>query len=132
MTDSTSHRSGTYGQGIRATELRLGEEWSTAVATGLTANRFGLVNGFYIPFGDDRDDITTIVTRAMALLSAHGQPVRTTDTTPHAGQEPAADHLADTHTVLRVEETDQHSGSADPFPRRSGQSLVVLEMRSRD
>lgn len=95
--------SGTYRQGIRATELRPGEDRGTAVTTGLTANRFELVNGFYIPFDEDRDAITPVITRAMALLTEYGRPVPITDTTPDADQEPAVDHLADIHTVLRAE-----------------------------
>jgi S-DNA-T family DNA segregation ATPase FtsK/SpoIIIE len=92
--------SGRYRQGIRATELRPGEDRGTAVTTGLTANRFELVNGFYIPFDEDRDAITPVITRAMALLAEHGRTVPTTDT---ADEEPAVDHLADIHTVLRSE-----------------------------
>ncbi|MGH3897119.1 MAG: tyrosine-type recombinase/integrase [Pseudonocardiaceae bacterium] len=95
--------SGTYRQGIRATELRPGEDRGTAVATGLTANRFELVNGFYIPFDEDRDDVTPVITRAMALLAEHGRPVPTTDATPDADAQPALDHLADIHTALRAE-----------------------------
>ncbi|MGH3869820.1 MAG: hypothetical protein ACRDQ4_27715 [Pseudonocardiaceae bacterium] len=92
--------SGTYRQGIRATELRPGEDRGTAVTTGLTANRFELVNSFYIPFDEDRDDITPVITRAMTLLTEHGQPV---PTTLNADAQPVADHLADIHTVLRAD-----------------------------
>lgn len=95
--------SGKYRQGIRATELRPGEDRGTAVTTGLTANRFELVNGFYVPFDEDRDELTPLITRAMALLAEHGRPVPTTDTTLDADQEPAVDHLIDIHTVLRGE-----------------------------
>jgi S-DNA-T family DNA segregation ATPase FtsK/SpoIIIE len=95
--------SGKYRQGIRATELRPGEDRGTAVTTGLTANRFELVNGFYIPFDEDRDEITPVITRAMALMAEHGHSVATTDSAPGDDQEPAADHLADIHTVLRGE-----------------------------
>jgi Protein of unknown function (DUF1643) len=85
--------SGTYRQGIRATELRPGEDRGTAVTTGLTANRFELVNGFYIPFDEDHDQVTPVITRAMALLAEHGRPVPTTDT-QDADQEPPVDHLS--------------------------------------
>lgn len=95
--------SGAYRQGIRATELRPGEDRGTAVTTGLTANRFELVNGFYIPFDEDRDEITPIINRAMALLAEHGRAVPTTDTSPDVDEEAAVDHLADIHTVLRGE-----------------------------
>jgi DNA segregation ATPase FtsK/SpoIIIE, S-DNA-T family len=95
--------SGKYRQGIRATELRPGEDRGTAVTTGLTANRFELVNSFYIPFDEDRDEVTPVITRAMALLAEHGRAVPTTDTTPDADEEPGADHLTDIHTVLRGE-----------------------------
>lgn len=95
--------SGKYRQGIRATELRPGEDRGTAVTTGLTANRFELVNGFYVPFDEDRDELTPVITRAMALLAEHGRPVPATDTTLDADQEPTVDHLIDIHTVLRGE-----------------------------
>jgi S-DNA-T family DNA segregation ATPase FtsK/SpoIIIE len=95
--------SGAYRQGIRATELRPGEDRGTAVTTGLTANRFELVNGFYIPFDEDRDQITPVIAQAMALLAEHGRTVPTTDTIPDADQAAAVDHLADVHTALRGE-----------------------------
>jgi S-DNA-T family DNA segregation ATPase FtsK/SpoIIIE len=40
--------SGKYHQGIRATELRPGEDRGTAVTVGLTANQFELLNTFYV------------------------------------------------------------------------------------
>ena len=95
--------SGAYRQGIRATELRPGEDRGTAVTTGLTANRFELVNTFYIPFDEDRDDITPVIARAMALLAEYGQTVPATDTVPGADEEPSVDHLADIHVALRGE-----------------------------
>jgi DNA segregation ATPase FtsK/SpoIIIE, S-DNA-T family len=95
--------SGAYRQGIRATELRPGEDRGTAVTTGLTANRFELVNTFYIPFDEDRDQITPVIARAMALLAEHGRTITPTDTIPNTNQEPVVDHLADIHTVLRGE-----------------------------
>ncbi len=95
--------SGTYRQGIRATELRPGEDRGTAVTTGLTANRFELVNSFYIPFDEDHDHLTPIITRAMALLAEHGRSVPTTALVPDTAQEPAVDRPTDIHTVLRTE-----------------------------
>jgi S-DNA-T family DNA segregation ATPase FtsK/SpoIIIE len=95
--------SGAYRQGIRATELRPGEDRGTAVTTGLTANRFELINGFYIPFDEDRNEITSVITRAMALLAVHGQRVPATDKTPDVDAQPVVDHLAEIHTVLRGE-----------------------------
>jgi S-DNA-T family DNA segregation ATPase FtsK/SpoIIIE len=78
---------GKYRAGIRATELRPGDDRGTAVTTGLTANRFELVNTFYIPFDEDRDDITPVITRAMALLTEHGMEVHATETNQE--QEPS-------------------------------------------
>lgn len=95
--------SGAYRQGIRATELRPGEDRGTAVTTGLTANRFELVNGFYIPFDEDHDQITPVITRAMALLAEHGRTVSTPDTVANTDHEPVADHLKDIRTTLRGE-----------------------------
>jgi S-DNA-T family DNA segregation ATPase FtsK/SpoIIIE len=95
--------SGAYRQGIRATELRPGEDRGTAVTTGMSTNRFELVNTFYVPFDEDRDEITPVIARAMALLAEHGRTVTTTDTIPNADQEPVVDHLSDIRTVLRGE-----------------------------
>jgi S-DNA-T family DNA segregation ATPase FtsK/SpoIIIE len=93
--------SGKYRAGIRATELRPGEDRGTAVTTGLTANRFELVNGFYIPFEEDRDDVTPVITRAMALLNEYGTSVPTSDASEGVDEEPLVDHLADIHRMMR-------------------------------
>ncbi|WP_433287730.1 hypothetical protein ACQPZQ_34100 [Pseudonocardia sp. CA-142604] len=66
---------GKYRQGIRATELRPGEDRGTAVAVGLTANRFELVNTFYVAFDEDRDDVTPVIERAIALPNENGRTV---------------------------------------------------------
>ncbi|MGH3806012.1 MAG: hypothetical protein ACRDRU_05120 [Pseudonocardiaceae bacterium] len=95
--------SGTYRQGIRATELRPGEDRGTAVTTGLTANRFELVHTFYIAFDEDRDDVTPVITRAMALLDDHGRSLPTSKPDSEENTEPEPDHLADIHTVIRGE-----------------------------
>jgi S-DNA-T family DNA segregation ATPase FtsK/SpoIIIE len=95
--------SGTYRQGIRATELRPGEDRGTAVTTGLTANRFELVNTFYIAFDEDRDDVTPVITRAMALLDEHGRSLPTSKAKNEQNAEPEPDHLADIHAVTRGE-----------------------------
>jgi DNA segregation ATPase FtsK/SpoIIIE, S-DNA-T family len=95
--------SGAYRQGIRATELRPGEDRGTAVTTGLSTNRFELINTFYVPFDEDRDEIAPVIARAMALLAEHGRTVTTTDTLSNADQEPVVDHFSDIRTVLRGE-----------------------------
>ncbi|WP_156934775.1 hypothetical protein [Pseudonocardia spinosispora] len=95
--------SGKYRAGIRATELRPGEDRGTAVTTGLTANRFELVNGFYIPFDEERDDLTPVITRAMALLAEHGGQVPASQSTDAQDQSEEADHLGDIHRVMRGE-----------------------------
>jgi S-DNA-T family DNA segregation ATPase FtsK/SpoIIIE len=92
---------GKYRQGIRATELRAGEDRGTAVTVGLTGNRFELVNTFYIAFDEDRDELTPVITRAMGLLTEAGVPA--TATAPEEVEESAPDHLGDIHTVLRGE-----------------------------
>lgn len=94
--------SGAYRQGIRATELRPGDDRGTAVTVGMTANRFELVSTFYVALDEDRDEVTPVVARAMALLDESGRAV------PAAAldadnDEPAADHLADIHEVVRGE-----------------------------
>lgn len=94
--------SGKYRQGIRATELRPGEDRGTAVAVGLTANRFELVNTFYVAFDEDHDEVTPVITRAMALLEESDRPVPTSEPEPGDDQ-PKIDHLADIQTVMRVE-----------------------------
>ncbi len=94
--------SGAYRQGIRATELRPGEDRGTAVTVGLTANRFELVNAFYVAFDEDRDDVTPVIARAVALLADQGRalPASASDVEP---DEPRPDHLADVHTAMRGE-----------------------------
>jgi S-DNA-T family DNA segregation ATPase FtsK/SpoIIIE len=94
--------SGKYRQGIRATELRPGEDRGTAVTIGLTANQFELVSGFYVAYDEDRDDVTPVITRAMALLDGAGVPA-SDGPDPEQEIEPAVDHLADIYAVLRGE-----------------------------
>lgn len=92
---------GKYRQGIRATELRPGEDRGTAVTVGLTSNRFELVNTFYVAFDEDRDDVTAVIWRSMALLEDRGLAVPALDA-PVPGDEPdaAPDVLADIGDVL--------------------------------
>lgn len=92
--------SGKYRAGIRATELRPGEDRGTAVTVGLTANRFELVNTFYVPFEENDDQVTPVIARAMALLADRGQQPPSSTSEP-GNDEPNPDHLADIHTVLR-------------------------------
>jgi S-DNA-T family DNA segregation ATPase FtsK/SpoIIIE len=92
---------GKYHQGIRATELRAGQDRGTAVTVGLTGNRFELVNTFYIAFDEDRDEVTPVITRAMGLLTGEGVPATASE--PEEVEESRPDHLADIHTVLRGE-----------------------------
>src|SRR5262249_23796796 len=96
--------SGTYRQGIRATELRPGEDRGSAVCVGLTANRFELVNPFYLAFDEDRDDVTPVIARAMALLDEHDRSVPVSESEDGDALEPDIDHLTDIHTVLRGEQ----------------------------
>jgi S-DNA-T family DNA segregation ATPase FtsK/SpoIIIE len=93
--------SGKYRQGIRATELRPGEDRGTAVTVGLTANRFELVNTFYVAFDEDRDEVTPVIVRAMALLDEHGRAVPATEAEPGEEALSDVDHLADIHAVVR-------------------------------
>jgi S-DNA-T family DNA segregation ATPase FtsK/SpoIIIE len=94
---------GKYRQGIRATELRPGEDRGTAVTVGLTANRFELVNTFYVAFDEDRDEVSPVITRAMALLEDAGRTIPTDEPEDNEAQESGADHLADIHAVVRGE-----------------------------
>lgn len=94
--------SGKYKAGIRATELRMKTDRGTCVAVGLTDATFELVRTFYIPFEDERDDVTPIITRALQQLhEAHrdlpatGQPA-TIEAAP-------VDHLANVHAAMRGE-----------------------------
>jgi S-DNA-T family DNA segregation ATPase FtsK/SpoIIIE len=94
--------SGKYRQGIRATELRPGEDRGTEVTVGLTANRFELVNTFYVAFDEDRDDVSLVIRRAMALLDENGRSVpRSEDDEPDGSSQ--VDHLADIRAVMRGE-----------------------------
>jgi S-DNA-T family DNA segregation ATPase FtsK/SpoIIIE len=96
--------SGKYRQGIRATELRPGEDRGTAVTVGLTVNRFELVNTFYVAFDEDRDDVTRVVARALALLNEHGRAVPASVVEDNSQDTDARpDHLADINAVMRGE-----------------------------
>ncbi len=91
--------SGKYRAGIRATELRPGEDRGTAVTVGLTANRFELINSFYVPFEDGDDQVSPVIARSLALLAEHGHHVP--GSAPQTGVEASApDHLADIYAVL--------------------------------
>lgn len=96
--------SGKYRQGIRATELRPGDDRGTAVTVGLTANRFELVNTFYVAFDEDRDDVTPVITRAMALLAEHGRTLPTSAPDEYDAIESRPDHLVDIHGAMQGEE----------------------------
>jgi S-DNA-T family DNA segregation ATPase FtsK/SpoIIIE len=93
---------GKYRQGIRATELRPGDDRGTAVTVGLTENQFELVNTFYVPFDEDRDEVSPVIARAMALLEENGLSVPAARHEADDESEPA-DHLADIHAVVRGE-----------------------------
>jgi len=95
--------SGSYRQGIRATELRPGEDRGTAVTVGLTANRFELVNTFYVAFDEDRDEVSPVIARAMALLDGQGRAVPVADHSDSVEEVPAPDHLTDIHAAMRGE-----------------------------
>ncbi|MEJ3658903.1 zonular occludens toxin domain-containing protein [Actinomycetes bacterium KLBMP 9759] len=88
--------SGKYRQGIRATELRPGDDRGTAVTVGLTSNRFELVSTFYVAFDEDRDDVTPVIARAMALLDENGRALPASD-----ADEPVDDDGPDVLTDLR-------------------------------
>ena len=94
--------SGAYRQGIRATELRPGEDRGTAVAVGMTGNRFELIATFYVAFDEDRDDVTPVIARAMALLDETGRVVPAAEI-GDGRDAVAVDHLGDLHAVVRGE-----------------------------
>jgi len=95
--------SGKYRRGIRATELRPGDDRGTAVTVGLTANRFELVGTFYVAFDEDRDDVTPVVMRAMALLDEDSRSVQTAAGGELEAPGPDRDVLADIRMVLGEE-----------------------------
>jgi S-DNA-T family DNA segregation ATPase FtsK/SpoIIIE len=94
--------SGAYRQGIRATELRPGEDRGTAVAVGFTANRFELIGTFYVAFDESGDEVTPVVARAVALLDQEGRAVPAVEGGGD-GDGAGPDHLADLHEVVRGE-----------------------------
>jgi len=94
--------SGAYRQGIRATELRPGDDRGTAVAVGLTANRFELIGTFYVAFDESGDEVTPVIARAVALLDQERRAVPAVE--GGRDEESAGpDHLADMHEVVRGE-----------------------------
>lgn len=94
--------SGRYRAGIRATELRMHTDRGTCVAVGVSDASFELLNTFHVPYADGIDQVTPVVTRAMAAideLRRAGGP--TTGQDDHEADE--IDHLANIHEVLRGE-----------------------------
>lgn len=87
---------GRYKQGIRATELRMKTDRGTSVTVGITDNPFELVRWFYVPFEDGRDDVTPIITRAMAGV----KELRRTGA-PAIQAAPVVDHLRDVWEALK-------------------------------
>jgi len=71
------------------------------VTVGLTANRFELVNTFYVPFDEEDDQVTPVIARSMALWAERGRSMLSHS---NPAPEPApASHLADIRTVLQGE-----------------------------
>jgi S-DNA-T family DNA segregation ATPase FtsK/SpoIIIE len=93
--------SGKYRAGIRATDLRTKTDRGTCVAVGLTDNVFDLIRTFYIPFEDGIDEVTPVITRAMALVAETGREIASP--TRMEIQAPPVDHFADIAKVLRGE-----------------------------
>ncbi|MFC5112009.1 hypothetical protein [Kibdelosporangium philippinense] len=93
--------SGKYRAGIRATDLRMNTDRGTCVAVGVTDATFELVRTFYIPFEDGIDDVSPVVTRAVALVEETGRAIEA----PHRLEIEAApvDHLADINLVMHGE-----------------------------
>ncbi|MGH3884675.1 MAG: hypothetical protein ACRDRC_14920, partial [Pseudonocardiaceae bacterium] len=59
-----------------------------------------LITTFYVPFDENDDQVSPVITRAMALLAEHGRSTPSSSPPP-ADDELRPDHLADIHTVLR-------------------------------
>jgi DNA segregation ATPase FtsK/SpoIIIE, S-DNA-T family len=89
---------GKYRAGIRATDLRMKTDRGACVAVGVTDATFELVNTFYVPLEDGIDQVTPVITRAMAEIT----DLRHTGPTPESTDDgpPPVDHLADIHKVL--------------------------------
>jgi S-DNA-T family DNA segregation ATPase FtsK/SpoIIIE len=94
--------SGRYRAGIRATELRMHTDRGTCVAVGVSGATFELLNTFHVPYADGIDQVTPVVTRAMAAiddLRHTGKP--TTDQDEQETEK--VDHLVNISEVLREE-----------------------------
>ncbi|WP_410583675.1 hypothetical protein [Amycolatopsis sp. lyj-108] len=94
--------SGKYAAGIRATDLRINTDRGTCVAVGITDEIFELVRTFYVPFKDGADDVTPVITRAMASIQDAGRAVETTERIEIEAA--PVDHLADIAHVLGGEQ----------------------------
>lgn len=93
--------SGKYRAGIRATDLRMKTDRGTCVAVGVTDATFELLRTYYIPFEDGIDDVSPVISRAMAYVHEAG---RTIEPAPRPEIEAApVDHLADVADVLQGE-----------------------------
>jgi excisionase family DNA binding protein len=81
-------------------KAQAGARWARAAAdiarVGTSAVSL-LVNGFYIPFDEDRDEVTPVITRAMALLAEHGRRVPATDT--EIGEEDGSLRISTCYTL---------------------------------
>jgi S-DNA-T family DNA segregation ATPase FtsK/SpoIIIE len=96
--------SGRYAAGIRATELRTHTDRGTCVAVGVTPETFELIRTYYVPFEDGTDDVTPIITRAMALIDENGRALPAPrrpelESAPDAGP----DHLTDIAAAMQGE-----------------------------
>jgi S-DNA-T family DNA segregation ATPase FtsK/SpoIIIE len=93
--------SGKYRAGIRATDLRMNTDRGTCVAVGVSDATFELVRTFYVPFEDGIDDVSAVITRAMAMMDEAGRSIEAS----HQAKIEASpvDHLADIADVMRGE-----------------------------
>ena len=68
----------------------------------MTGNRFELISSFYVAFDEGNDEVTPVITRAVALLDQAGRTVPAAEITDDIDP-PEVDHLADIHDVVRGE-----------------------------
>lgn len=125
---------GSFQAGIRATELRPGKDRGTSLLTGVTDERFELLNWFYLEADDDTgfDAATDIIARS--LRSAKVTPARSAD------PEEARDLLDDVHEAFdqddRVKATDMAARLRELAPRyrpyRSLNGTQLAEWLSRE
>jgi S-DNA-T family DNA segregation ATPase FtsK/SpoIIIE len=95
---------GAYAAGHRATDLIPGVDKGNAVVKGCTGARSAVAQAHYISPSKGRDQVTPIITRALALIERRGEGVPGANT-PRGTADTARDLLEDLDAVMDGDES---------------------------